>query len=652
MKKTYYILSIALLLAGCAGSDKAAREEHAQRVEESYAYLKAHRQLPVEVDLAAEAAWLEGEDEFVYAGEAYYALGAYENLVGADSTAMHHLKQAERCWQKAPDAPDALQGMTYYKQGRISENEDLTEVALFHYRRALPYLLRANDSLYLSSVYREIARMTTDTAEQRECFMQAVSYAEALSESLQLDTRYAMLSALDPTSEERYAISRQLCDSAGMHRYAADLVRQALNQKDLSTAHHYLEILARDTTEQTWSRNQYALLQARYLYLSGRTAEAYGALESLYQQRIGSMEAEGAARSFTIAERFDNAAERERNLRLQLSKQRLIFLLVAVAIAILVGLGILYLIVRLRRNQRHLQQLQTEAHIASLESSIEEKQGQLRTILLRRISTADKRANIFANEADWNDFCSTFNAAYNNRLTDLSKQYPNLTTADLQVIVLTYLGLDISDICLLLNQSKRTIWNRRQRIKEHVNLPQEMLLEDMLRKIFPMLCCVLVLCMASCSAKDWPNITPGDDIGFEYPNHVVYDTITPPNNPLTPGHTDPVQDTLFYVGVLDMEYNEHGGKYCAVLRGMRDANAAHPEYDIYWVPSGNIYYLLDHDLTTFRFDNPLLQDIPVGNEILYVGGVLQKEPLSYGRLELEVDTIIRTDSYYHNFLPD
>lgn len=467
MKKLLSILLLILSLVACRQERKDS-QLHISRVENAYAYLKQNRSLPQDVDLLQEADYLCSHDLVSYAGQAYYIVGAYENLIGQDSLAMYHLKQAESCWQTCPNAPAALQGMTYYKQGRISENEHLPEVALFHYRRALPYLLQAGDSLYLSSVYREIGRVTTDSVERRQSFALSLRYAEALTPDLQMDTRYAILSAEAADYEARLRLSRSLCDSAHQYRYAADIVRAALSRGDLDEAERYLSKLSQDTTERLWSQHQYALLHARYLFLSGDEAAAYSELELLYHDRISMLEAEGTARSYTIAERFDNAHEREKNLQLELQQQRLTWwLTMGVVLAFLLA-AVLTVTWLVKRQARQLQQARTEAHIARLDAALAEKQEQLRKMLLQRLSKTQKMANIFAGDADWQTFKDAFNAVYDNKLTLLTNQYPDLTTADLQVIALSELGLDSSDICLLLNQTKRTIWNRRQRIKQHM----------------------------------------------------------------------------------------------------------------------------------------------------------------------------------------
>jgi len=654
MRNALYIIALCTLLVGC--SDDRDWQTHAQRVEDSYAYLKTNRSLPADVDLEAEARILRDGRHLRYAGEAYYILGAYENLQGADSTAMRHLKEAELCWQEATDAPAALVGMTYYKQGRISENESLPEVALHHYRRALPLLIESGDSLYISSVYREIARMTDDTAEQRSCFAEALRYAESLSLPLRLDTRYAQLSTLDPSSDERYRISRQLCDSAHQYRYAADVVRHALCQHDMPEAKRYLDLLAQDTTEPQWSRNQHALLTARYLYLSGQSSAAYNTLEALYQSRLGAIEQEGAARSFTIAERFDNAAQREANLRLRLQKQHLRMVLVVLIGIVLIGAVIAVLVVLLRSERRRLQAARTEAQIASMQARLSQQQDSLRHLLLQRIAQAAKMQNIFAEEADWLDFRRMFDSAYDGLLTRLEHDYPQLTTADLQVVSLTALGMDISDICLLLNQTKRTVWNRRQRIKDHMNMSQETSLDDVLRRMLTIFLCALTLGLASCVKGDDPDLP--DNTAFELAGRV--DTITPPNNPLVPRNPDDIDifaDTLYYVGVLDLDFFNYGkacgtttGEYFAVLRGATRCDYLDNTYC--WRPTGNVYFLLDGEGNNLRYDSPLLHDVPVYSEIIYVRGLLGLSDYLSTQLTLRVDSIQLSGEPYYVYLPD
>lgn len=65
-----------------------------------------------------------------------------------------------------------------------------------------------------------------------------------------------------------------------------------------------------------------------------------------------------------------------------------------------------------------------------------------------------------------------FNALYGGLLEHLRTEHPLLTTQDEQVIVLGVLGFSNSNIAFLLNISDRTIWNRRQKIRDRLGDPQ------------------------------------------------------------------------------------------------------------------------------------------------------------------------------------
>ena len=80
-------------------------------------------------------------------------------------------------------------------------------------------------------------------------------------------------------------------------------------------------------------------------------------------------------------------------------------------------------------------------------------------------------------------FPEEFKDCYGHSLTDLQEQYPRLTNTDIQVIALYILGMDNSDICLLLGLTQRTVWSRRQRIKARIGMGEKESLDDWIEAI-------------------------------------------------------------------------------------------------------------------------------------------------------------------------
>ena len=476
-------------------------DRHIYTITRAHAKLKLEHSLPEEELLNAAAAYCLTKKLTRYAGAVFYIQGAYFNFVGKDATAMKLLKQAERIFE-GEEVPDILRGMMYYKMGRISETEQLYEVARRYYEQAVPYLDRAGLPLYAACGWRELARTSTDSVAQREAFEKSLQLSEGLDTLTQLDIRYAALSKLEPQSKELIEISRYLCDSAGQKRFAYDMVRYYLRENALESAKKYLDVLAADTAALNWSKDKYAFLLSRYQRARGQNAQAYETLLSLYNKQSGEIEASGMTRTFTIAEQFDNQSEREKNLQLQVEKQHLYMVLFGILLLILAGLVVLVVILSRRRAQRLLATAETQMQIERLHAEVEIRRASMGRLLAQRIQLSksmqesmkrhkeDKvpawvqefvETNLIMTDEQWASFRDEFNANYGNFLTRLKAEHPALTASDLQVIALTVLGVDISDICRLLNLTKRTVWGRRLRIKDHLGLTTENQLDEWLQ---------------------------------------------------------------------------------------------------------------------------------------------------------------------------
>ena len=81
-----------------------------------------------------------------------------------------------------------------------------------------------------------------------------------------------------------------------------------------------------------------------------------------------------------------------------------------------------------------------------------------------------ERLTMLNEDKEWTNFIEDFDTAHDNLLQRLKEQYPTLTDMDLQYIALRYLDFDTPDICLLLGLSKRTIYNRRQAIRQRLGI--------------------------------------------------------------------------------------------------------------------------------------------------------------------------------------
>ncbi len=471
-------------------NDLSEYEMQRYRLAEAHLMLKRELRLPAGSDMEALANYFESCGDVASASEAYYIQGAYLNWIGKNTEAMQYLKKAENY-----PALSIIRGMTYYKMGRISESEQLYEIALENYQKALPYLEEAGLPLYLASVYRELGRNTHEES-RNQYFGKALAAAQLIGDTiLQMDIRYAQLSANQDNSPEIARICQYMCHEVGRKRYAYDLVKYYIRTHKADSAKIYLDILAADTTAQIWSEQQHALWESQYLHLKGKNKEAYESLYNLYNAYYRELEEEGRASAFVAAQHFDNEVEKAKNLQLQLEKHQLYIVLGAVVIIILC-VGILLILYNAkRRTERLTEQARTQQQIKDLQNELELRRDALKRVLNQRLElnknlqeallTKKKEetipnwaqqfidSNIFTTEEQWKNFFAEFNGCYGDLLSRLQKEYPRLTNTDIQALALYVLGLDNADICLLLGLTQRTIWSRRMRIKDRVGLGEK-----------------------------------------------------------------------------------------------------------------------------------------------------------------------------------
>lgn len=478
------------ILQSIAHNELSEYEKHRYALAEAHLQLKLQSSLPSHTSLNDLAWYFLENNDAPSAGEAYYIQGAYLNWLGENTQAMQYLKEAE----DQPTLP-IIRGMIYYKMGRISESEQLYDIALDNYERALPYLEEANLPLYLASVYRELGRMVS-TDSRDIYFEKALEYAHIYGDTiLYLDIRHAQLSAQAYPSPEIAQICQYLCHEAGMKRYAYDLAKYYIRSKEADSARIYLDILAADTTAKIWSDQQYTLWHSQYLHLKGRNADAYQALYDLYTTHYNTMEEKGRSSAYVVSQHYDNEVEHARNLQLQLDKQRLYIVLALLLIAILLASIVLIQYNTRRRTKQLIEEARTSQQISDLQKELQVRREAIKRSLDQRIElnkslqeailTKQEAAsipdwakefvemNIFSTEEQWQNFLQEFNSCYGDLLTTMRKNYPRLTSTDTQVIALYILGMDNSDICLLMGLTQRTVWSRRMRIKDRVGLGEK-----------------------------------------------------------------------------------------------------------------------------------------------------------------------------------
>lgn len=139
---------------------------------------------------------------------------------------------------------------------------------------------------------------------------------------------------------------------------------------------------------------------------------------------------------------------------------------------------------------RILEQKQEMArtHLENLRNTLSGQQEQLRKLFVERVQfiaklkqerdihhrpmpewlakELDRRT--LTNPEEWKRFEDAFKTIFGNILFELPSRYPKLTIEDLRFLTLYIVGLDNESIGILMQQELRTLWNRKQKIKDRI----------------------------------------------------------------------------------------------------------------------------------------------------------------------------------------
>lgn len=437
--------------------------------------------------------------------KAYYVQGVERMMQTRYFEALQSFKDAE---QLANYLPDNLpyKFLIYLSEGRIAETEYLLHISQECFLQALNYALILNDKYRTACVYNDIAR-TRDTYNDS---ISSYYYNEALSIANELhDTILYYDILIQKELHNRpidslalYQYAKLLSDSCGHPLYAHIVVEYLQNHGQMDEAKEYLDFCAQDTSHSAWSKEHFHYLLSRQLYLTDQPKQAFHLLETLYLDQTEQIFRDGKAKTYTISRMYDLEQEKNSNLQLRMEKQHLwITLGVILSVLAFVILTIFYLLrLQKQRTRAHAQaleieRLQAQAAEAQAKMEIERLNVELevkRLILLESLQQRVKLSKDIAQSSEgisdkypqwlkeWleeNTFTQgvnvgrlirEFNLIYAHLLTNLKKRHSDLTEKDLQYIALAVLGLNINDICFILGASERTIWNRRQAIKNRL----------------------------------------------------------------------------------------------------------------------------------------------------------------------------------------
>ncbi|MBR4431721.1 MAG: hypothetical protein IKS76_00810, partial [Paludibacteraceae bacterium] len=260
-----------------------------------------------------------------------------------------------------------------------------------------------------------------------------------------------------------------------------------LAQHKTDSAAYYLERLQpQDSSYAYWFEQSYAYLQSKVLRQQGKSDKAYGVLLTLYDRKIEELQRNAGARTYALSLHYDVAreqqlaqeAQRERLWQRRLSLILILLLVVVVALSV-----VLWVYWRNRRREQAaaLQALQ-DKYAQQLQLALErlkQKVNLTREMELQRLRGDEpefpKWLQTYRNEQltlskeSIDELIASVDSALDGAISRLRKDYPALTESDMQFAILSIIGASDSDMGILLNVQKQTIYHRRQIVRKHID---------------------------------------------------------------------------------------------------------------------------------------------------------------------------------------
>ena len=446
--------------------------------------------------------WSSESIERLQEAEQYYESGTSSNHASHYEESTYYLKQAEDALLRIEPSelpPEdlarrkRLMGLTWFHLGNTSESEMLYDIAQEYYKKSIPMLDPAKDAMFLTCAYRDIARtnaiMGGDADTTRLWFQKAAYFADSIgNKMLAEDIAAYYYQYCEPENKSGLLNAcRTLAEEYGVTTRYAEIIGMYLASGEIDSAAYYLEFLhPQDSAYAYWFEQSYAYFQSKILCRQGNAEEAYDELLDLYDRKIEELQRDAGARTYALSLHYDVA--REQQLAEEAQRERQWQRTVSVILVLLLALTITLMIVlwrywqQRRREQnaaiRALQAKYTQQLQLALER-LQQKVNLTREIELQRLRGNEpefpkwlqtyRDEQLTMNKESIDELIQSVDEALDGAISRLRSEYPQLTESDMQFAILSIIGASDSDMGILLNVQKQTIYHRRQIVRKHVH---------------------------------------------------------------------------------------------------------------------------------------------------------------------------------------
>ena len=434
--------------------------------------------------------------------EQHYQMGTSSNRASHYEESTYYLKQAEDALLRIEPSElppedmakrNRLLGLTWFHLGNTSESEMLYDIAQEYYKKSLPMLDPSTDAVFLTCAFRDMARTNAIIGGKpdstRYWFQKAAYFADSIgNKMLSEDIAAYYYQYCEPENKAGMLNAcRTLAEEYGVTTRYAEIIGMYLSIGETDSAAYYLEYLhPQDSAYAYWFEQSYAYFLSKILCQQGEAEQAYEGLLDLYDRKIEELQRDAGARTYALSLHYDVA--REQQLAEEAQRERQWQRTVSVILVLLLALTITLMIVSWRywQQRRREQNAAIEAlqakYMQQLQLALERLQQKVnltREIELQRLrgnepefpkwlqTYRDEQLTLSKESID--ELIASVDNSLDGAISRLQQDYPQLTESDMQFAILSIIGASDTDMGILLNVQKQTIYHRRQIVRKHVN---------------------------------------------------------------------------------------------------------------------------------------------------------------------------------------
>lgn len=446
-----------------------------------------------------------------YSGTSYYLQGCILELLQRYNEAMLAYKKAVAELDQTKEYN--TRGLATINMGYIYEQERNYYQAYVCAKKSLEYFELSGNIKYRASAYHTLSNMLLQLDHPLDSILfysnKALNLAKEANDSI---LYYTILSRQGEFLEKENPEQAINCLLAGFSHCPNRKIRNALylaylysklNKPDSASFYLKKSDKQKGDTELEILRN---LASAGVFEGHKDYKQAYYQIEKAYINQDSVYREKVRNQSYAIDRQFDLSEKEKENASLKIANQTRAIFIAALLIVVLLIL-LLYQRKNSRNKERHAfleikhQKLEFELRKQELENR--RKHDLLLAALQQRIEMTlrfnklqqgvfnpqkqeefiETMLNqVLLTKSEWQYYIDETNNLFDDKIAALKKTHTDLTPSDLIVIVLISLGINIVDSCTLLHSSKETMYARRKRIKKHLNLSNEVDLEQWVRE--------------------------------------------------------------------------------------------------------------------------------------------------------------------------